>query len=64
MVNNDAENGMMGEADENDSMLTRKPRVYSYDKALRTTINKKYKKDEKLGCCSKYTLTIFGGASF
>ena len=62
IVNNNEE--MMMAEDENDSMLTRKYRVYSFDKALRTTINKKYKKDEKLNCCSKYALSIFWGSSF
>ena len=41
---NDEEEKMVN--DEIDLMLTRKYQVYSYDKALRTTVNKHYKKDD------------------
>ena len=44
MVNNYDENEMMAN-DENDCMLERKYYLYSFDKALRKTINRNYKKD-------------------
>ena len=63
MVNNNDDNEIVAN-DENDCMMTRKYHVYSFDKALRTTINKNYKKDDKRSCCSRYILTLFCGSPF
>ena len=39
-------------------------RVYTYDKALRRTINRNYRRDASIGCCKKYILIITCGATF
>ena len=43
---------------------SKKYRLYTYDKALRRTINRKYKKDTELGWWKKYLLVITCGALF
>ena len=45
MVNNNDDNEIVAN-DENECMMTRKYHVYSFDKALRTTVNKNNKKDD------------------
>ena len=39
-------------------------RIYSFDKALRSTINKKFKSDGDINCFRKYWLIITFGAMF
>ena len=39
-------------------------RLYTFDKALRRTINRDYKQNPKLGCWKKYILIITLGAAF
>ena len=39
-------------------------RLYTFDKALRRTINRNYKQDPKIGCWKKYILIITLGAAF
>ena len=39
-------------------------RVYSFDKAMRATINKNYKNQSDLGCCQRFWLHLTCGAAF
>jgi len=66
--NQDQENGAKSPDDKEKET---KYRIYSFDKALRTTTNKNYTKDDeeldeanRLGCCKRTMLYCTGGAAF
>jgi hypothetical protein len=39
-------------------------RLYSFDKAVRKTMNKRHKREEENSCCSRYWLTLSCGMPF